>query len=135
MYLFYTPYHLCHFEAPLTVARAVLFNDAALTPLAGPCVEVVATAKTDLKAGSVIDGLGEYMTYGVAENAEIRTAENLLPIGVAEGCILKRDILKDQVLTYDDVIVPEGRLIDRLRQEQAAHFGYTEQRAEVLESI
>jgi predicted homoserine dehydrogenase-like protein len=131
LYLFYTPYHLCHFEAPLTVARAVLFNDAALTPLAGPCVEVVATAKTDLKAGSVIDGLGEYMTYGVAENAEIRTAENLLPIGVAEGCILKRDILKDQVLTYDDVIIPKGRLIDRLRQEQATYFGYAEQRAEV----
>ena len=26
-YLFYTPYHLCHFEVPLTVARAVLFHD------------------------------------------------------------------------------------------------------------
>jgi len=28
LYLFYTPYHLCHFEVPLTVARAVLFHDA-----------------------------------------------------------------------------------------------------------
>ncbi|MBL0700615.1 MAG: NAD(P)-dependent oxidoreductase, partial [Desulfosarcina sp.] len=25
LYCFYTPYHLCHFEAPLTAARAVLF--------------------------------------------------------------------------------------------------------------
>jgi predicted homoserine dehydrogenase-like protein len=129
LYLFYTPYHLCHFEAPNTVARAVLFGDAALAPIGAPYVEVVATAKTELKSGSVIDGIGHYMVYGLAENASVREQENLLPIGVAEGCILKRDIPKDQVLTYDDVILPEGRTIDRLRQEQAAYFGYTEQAA------
>lgn len=122
LYLFYTPYHLCHFEVPQTVARAVLFNDAALTPLDKPYVEVVAAAKTDLKAGSVVDGIGEYMTYGLAENADVTRNERLLPIGVAENCILKRDIPKDQVLTYDDVILPEGRLIDRLRNEQAEYF-------------
>lgn len=127
LYLFYTPYHLCHFEAPNTVARAVLFGDAALAPIGAPYVEVVATAKTELKSGSVVDGIGHYMVYGLAENASVREQENLLPIGVAEGCILKRDIPKDQVLTYEDVILPEGRTIDRLRQEQAAYFGYTEQ--------
>ncbi|MFD2515309.1 NAD(P)H-dependent oxidoreductase [Pontibacter locisalis] len=122
LYLFYTPYHLCHFEVPSTVARAVLFNDAALTPIGKPYVEVVATAKTDLKAGQVIDGIGHYMTYGLCENADTTAAENLLPIGVAEGCVLKRDIPKDQVLTYDDVVLPEGRLVDKLRQEQAGYF-------------
>lgn len=121
-YLFYTPYHLCHLEVPNTVARAVLYHDAALTPIGKPLVEVVATAKTDLKAGSVIDGIGHYMTYGLCENADVTQAENLLPIGVAENCILKRDIPKDQVLTYDDVILPEGRLIDKLRAEQNEYF-------------
>jgi predicted homoserine dehydrogenase-like protein len=67
------------------------------------------------------------MTYGLAENADITRAENLLPIGIAEDCRLKRDIPKDQVLTYDDVTLPEGRLIDQLRKEQQAHFfGETE---------
>jgi predicted homoserine dehydrogenase-like protein len=33
LYTFYTPYHLCHFEVPLSVARAVLFGDPVLTPL------------------------------------------------------------------------------------------------------
>ena len=121
-YLFYTPYHLCHLEVPNTVARAALFHDAALTPLDKPCVEVVAAAKTDLKAGSVIDGIGHYMTYGLCENIETSTAENLLPIGIAENCILRHDIPKDQVLTYDDVILPDGRLVDRLRREQMAYF-------------
>ena len=122
LYLFYTPYHLCHFEAPLTVARAVLFNDAALTPAAGPMVEVVAAAKIPLKKGETIDGLGEYMTYGLCENYPAARAENLLPIGIARGCKLKRNIPQDQVLTYDDVVLPEGRLCDRLRQEQDESF-------------
>jgi predicted homoserine dehydrogenase-like protein len=107
---------------PQTVARAVLFNDAALTPIGKPYVEVVATAKIDLKAGEVIDGIGHYMTYGLCENSNIRQKENLLPIGVAEGCVLKNDIPKDQVLTYDDVILPGGRLIDKLRKEQEDYF-------------
>ena len=71
LYLFYTPYHLCHFEVPLTCARAVLFNDAAITPLGAPLVEVVTTAKIDLKAGQSLDGIGCYMTYGQCETAEI----------------------------------------------------------------
>ncbi|WP_442590893.1 NAD(P)H-dependent oxidoreductase [Pedobacter sp. AW31-3R] len=121
-YLFYTPYHLCHLEVPTTVARAVLFKDAALTPLGRPYVEVVAAAKTDLKAGTAIDGIGHYMTYGLCENADIVQLENLLPLGIAENCILKHDIPKDQILTYDDVILPEGRLVDQLRIEQVEHF-------------
>ena len=122
LYLFYTPYHLCHLEVPNTIARAVLFNDATLTPLGKPYVEVVATAKTDLKAGDVIDGIGHYMTYGLCENADVCQAENLLPLGVAENCIVKRNIAKDQTLTYEDVILPEGRLLDQLRTQQAAYF-------------
>jgi len=39
---------------------------------------------------------------------------------VAEGCVLKHAVAKDQVLTYDDVVLPQGRLIDALRAEQAA---------------
>jgi predicted homoserine dehydrogenase-like protein len=122
LYCFYTPYHLCHFEVPNTVARAVLFKDAALTPLGEPCVDVVATAKIDLKAGEILDGIGYYMTYGQCENADLVQAEGLLPMGLAEGCRLKRDIPKDQVLTYADVELPAGRLSDKLRAEQDAYF-------------
>jgi predicted homoserine dehydrogenase-like protein len=119
LYSFYTPYHLCHFEVPLTVARAVLFNDAAIQPLGPPTVEVVATAKHDLSAGATLDGLGGYDTYGVCERADITAADRLLPMGVAQDCVLTRDVAKDAVLTYDDVALPAGRLIDALRIEQA----------------
>ncbi|MEH2251187.1 NAD(P)H-dependent oxidoreductase [Nostoc sp.] len=122
LYSFYTPYHLCHFEVPLSVARAVLFGDAVMSPLAGPLVDVITTAKIDLKAGETLDGIGYYMTYGQCENSDIVQQQNLLPIGLAEGCRLKRDITKDQVLTYEDVELPEGRLCDQLRTEQNTYF-------------
>lgn len=122
LYCFYTPYHLCHFEVHNTVARAVLFNDANLASLGTPCVEVVTTAKIDAKAGQTLDGLGEYMTYGLAENYDVARAENLLPIGLAEGAVLKRDVTKDQVLTFDDVELPADSLCVRLYKEQLAMF-------------
>jgi predicted homoserine dehydrogenase-like protein len=120
LYCFYTPYHLCHFEVPNTVARAVCFDDAALAPAGPPRVDVVAAAKTDLSAGETIDGLGGYLTYGLAENVDVAAGARLLPIGLAEGCKLRRDVAKDDVLSYDDVEIPEGRLVDRLRAEQDA---------------
>jgi predicted homoserine dehydrogenase-like protein len=122
LYSFYTPYHLCHFEVPTTVARAVLFHDATITPLGAPTVEVLTTAKRDLTAGTVIDGLGGYDTYGQAERADVTAADNLLPIGVAEGCTLLRDVAKDEVISYADVTLPFGRLVDSLRAQQAAEL-------------
>jgi predicted homoserine dehydrogenase-like protein len=124
LYSFYTPYHLCHFEVPMSVARAVLFQDYVLTPLGGPLVDVVTTAKIDLKAGETLDGIGYYMTYGQCENSHIVKEQNLLPMGLAEGCRLKRDIPKDQVLTNEDVEFPTGRLCDKLRAEQNAYFSH-----------
>lgn len=122
LYSFYTPYHLCHFEVPNSLARAVDFNDAAIAAIGAPQVEVVATAKTDLQPGTIVDALGGYRTYGEAERANIAVAERLLPMGVAEGCTVLRPVPKDATLTYDDVQLPEGRLIDKLREEQSAGF-------------
>ncbi len=123
LYSFYTPYHLCHFEVPNTVVRAVDFADAALTPPAGPRVDVVAIAKRDLRTGQTLDGLGGYDTFGVAEAYPAARTDGLLPMGVAEGCTLRRDVGRDAVLRYADVTLPSGRLIDALREEQDKLFG------------
>jgi predicted homoserine dehydrogenase-like protein len=122
LYSFYTPYHLCHFEVPNTVARAVLLGEATIAPLGPPTVEVVTLAKTPLSAGTVLDGLGGYHYYGEAERADRTATDRLLPVGVAEGCRLRRDLPRDAVLTYDDVELPSGRLVDLLREEQRRAF-------------
>jgi len=122
LYSFYTPYHLCHFEVPISVARVILLKDPVIQPIDGPRVDVVATAKTDLKAGDIVDGLGGYLTYGQCETYAVSRAENLLPMGLSEGCRLLRDLRKDDILTYDDVERPADRLIDSLRKEQDILF-------------
>lgn len=122
LYSFYVPYHLTVFEVPLSVARVSLFEDAIIAPVFGPKVDVVATAKVELGAGDRLDGLGGYMTYGLCENADLTHAKGLLPMGLAEGCRLKRPISQDEVLRYDDVDLPGARLVEALRVEQDEHF-------------
>ncbi len=118
LYSFFIPYHLVHFEVPSAIARVVLFRDSLAKPFGGPVVEVCAVAKRDLKASETLDDYGMYMTYGEAANVEEMSAGRYLPEGLVEGCTLKRDVPKDTVLTYDDVILPKGRLADQLRAEQ-----------------
>jgi predicted homoserine dehydrogenase-like protein len=122
LYSFYVPYHLTIFEVPLSVARVALFHDVVIAPAYGPKVDVVATAKIDLEKGATLDGLGGFMTYGLCENADVTHARRLLPMGLAEGSRLKRNISRDEVLCYDDVELPGGRLVERLRAEQDLHF-------------
>jgi predicted homoserine dehydrogenase-like protein len=122
LYSFFTPYHLVHFEVPSAIARVVLFRDQLARPLGGPVVEVCACAKRDLKAGETLDDYGMYMTYGEAVNADEMCRMKYLPEGLVEGCVLKHDIPKDAVITYDDVSLPPGRLADQLRAEQYRMF-------------
>lgn len=125
LYVFYTPYHLPHLEVPITVARAVLFQDAAVTPIDGPICDVITIAKRDLKAGEILDGIGGFTCYGMLENSDVCQTENLLPMGLSEGCRLKRDISIDQAITYADVELPKDRLCDELRVEQNTYFSST----------
>jgi predicted homoserine dehydrogenase-like protein len=122
LYVFYIPYHLPHLESPITVARAVLFHDAATAPIGGPVVDVITVAKRDLKAGEELDGIGGFHTYGDTENHDVSKKAGFLPMSLSEGCVLKKDIPKDQALTYEDVDLPEGRLVDRLKKEQDSMF-------------
>jgi predicted homoserine dehydrogenase-like protein len=123
LYMFYRPFHLTHLEAPLSVARAVLFGDATIAPQGGPVCEVATIAKRDLEAGDELDGIGGYSCYGLIDNVEDTRRDDVLPIGLAAGARLTRSVAQDQPVTYADVTMPEGRLVDELRAQQADHFG------------
>jgi predicted homoserine dehydrogenase-like protein len=120
-YVFYTPYHLPHIQIASTIGRAAVHGDPTVAPLAGPVCEVVAIAKRDLKAGERLDGIGGFCTYGMIDNAAAARAMTALPIGLSEGCVLRRDVPKDGTLSFDDVDEPaRDRLVDMLWQEQTA---------------
>jgi predicted homoserine dehydrogenase-like protein len=122
-YCFYTPYHLPHVQISMSVARAVLFHDATVAPAGAPSTDVVTVAKRNLAAGETLDGIGGFLTFGTIENYARSRADDLLPMGLSDGCRLRRAVPKDRAISYADVDLPEGRLIDRLRSEQTARFG------------
>jgi len=121
-YVFYTPFHLPQVQIIPTIARAALFHDATTSPIGKPVCDVLTMAKRDLKAGQTLDGIGGFTCYGVIDNSYAAQEGNALPMGLSENCTLKRDIPKDQMITYADVEIPAGRLSDKLRAEQNQYF-------------
>ncbi len=122
LYCFYTPFHLPHVQVVPTIARAALFGDATVAPSGRPMCDAIAVAKRNLTIGEKLDGVGGFTTYGMVENSDVVAAQQLLPIGLAEDCQVTRPVARDQALSYADVRVPAGRLADRLRATQTAHF-------------
>lgn len=122
LYVFYTPFHLAHLEAPLTAARTILLRDAAIAPAGGPQCDVLAVAKRDLKPGDVLDGVGGFTAYGEIDNSEAIAEEGLLLMGLAAGGRVVRPVRQDRPITLEDVELDDGRLTVQLRREQDALF-------------
>jgi predicted homoserine dehydrogenase-like protein len=115
-YFYFRPYHLLHFEVPMTLADVVLDRSPLGVPVGAPVAEVVAIAKRDLKAGDEIDGIGGFACYGHVDTAE--DAADLLPIGLSEGARLIADVGQDEPVPLDAVELDEDALIVRLRRRQ-----------------
>ena len=120
--LIYRPYHLCGIEAPLSIAKAVLFKQATGAPIDSPVADVITVAKKNLKAGEILDGSGGYTVSGLIERAEIVKREELLPLGLAYGVPVTRDIAKGEPLTYDMVVLDESSFALKLRRLQDSDF-------------
>ena len=121
-YVFYTPFHLPHIQIASTIGRAVIHRDPTVAPLGGPVCQVVTMAKRDLKAGERLDGVGGFCAYGLIDNTAAARAMSALPIGLSDGCTLRRDVAKDSMISFDDVELPHGRMIETLWREQNARW-------------
>ena len=97
------------------MARAVLIGDARSSPWVRRRSSRH-TAKQDLPAGATLDGLGGHDTQGVADRVDVTRAEHGLPMGVAQGCVLSRDLAKEAVLARRTT---GGRLVNQLGQERS----------------
>jgi predicted homoserine dehydrogenase-like protein len=122
-YVFYTPFHLPHIQMMSTIGRAVIYRDPTVAPIAGPVCEVVTMAKRDLKAGEVLDGVGGFTAYGLIDNSSTARSEDALPLSLSDGCTLRRNVSKDQLITFADVTLPKRKAVDQLWNEQLAQFG------------
>ncbi|MGE5581908.1 MAG: NAD(P)H-dependent oxidoreductase [Bacillota bacterium] len=117
-YLLFRPYHLCSIETPITAAQTVLYGESTAHPLKKLTSECITVAKQDLKAGQVLDGIGEYCYRASIELAETARQGKMLPVGLAKGAKLIRDAAKDQVITYDMVELNNDSVLLQLRRIQ-----------------
>ena len=100
-YLFLRPYHLCHFETPYAIQRLIKYKEPVLVQKKR-FLEVGTRAKTDLKKGTILDGIGGYHLYGILEKP------SSLPIGLSKNTILKKEKKKDEPIEWDDVEFPKN---------------------------
>jgi len=121
--VFYTPFHLPHIQIVSTIGRLAIHRDATVAPIAGPVTEVVTIAKRPLTAGERLDGVGGFCAYGLIDNTAVARATRALPIALSEGCVLRRDVAKDEMVSFDDVEEPtRDALVEELWHEQNARW-------------
>ncbi|AUH32836.1 NAD(P)H-dependent oxidoreductase [Paracoccus tegillarcae] len=116
----FRPSHLIGLELPVSVASAALRGEPTGATQAFKA-DVVAVAKRDLRAGERLDGEGGYTVWGKLMPAPASLAAGALPVGLAHGVTLRRDVAADQTLAWDDIDAPEEQAfsIRRLMEQQA----------------
>jgi predicted homoserine dehydrogenase-like protein len=122
-YLIYKPYHMTSIETPLSIARAYFDRKPWIVPEGRLIAEVAAIAKKDLSKGEALDGIGGFTVYGAIDLYETAKDENLLPAGLAHGCILKNSRKKGEPISKDDVEFPGQSLFLQLRKLQEETIG------------
>ena len=109
LYMFYRPFHLTHLEAPLSVARAVLFGDATIAPAGGPVCEVTTMAKRRPGGGRGAGRDRRLHLLRAHRQPGGRPPRRRPAHRPGRGARLTRPVAQDQPISNADVELPEGR--------------------------
>jgi predicted homoserine dehydrogenase-like protein len=118
----YRPIHMIGLELGISVASAALRKEPTGAPT-GFRSDVAATAKRVLKQGEMLDGEGGFCVWGRQVPAERSLAQGLLPLGLAHGVKLLRDVGEGECLKWSDVAYDANDLAVKVRREMEATFG------------
>ncbi len=96
------PYHYIGLELAQSIYSIALDNRATgFTKNYN--AEVASIAKKDLRKGEKLDGEGGFCARGRLITSEKSKKEKILPLGLTDNAILKKDISKDETIKLDDV--------------------------------
>jgi len=96
------PYHYIGLELAQSIYSIALDNKATgFTKHYN--TDVASYAKKDLKIGERLDGEGGFFARGKLIPSQRSLAEQILPLGLTDGAILKKPIKKDELIKIDDV--------------------------------
>ena len=96
------PYHYIGLELAQSIYSIVLDNKAT-GYTKNFNAEIASVAKKDLKVGEKLDGEGGYCARGRLISSKRSKAEKILPMGLTDDAILKKNIMKDEFISINDV--------------------------------
>ena len=111
------PYHYIGLELAQSIYSIVLDNKAT-GHTKNFNAEIASVSKKDLKAGQKLDGEGGYCARGRLISSKKSKKERILPMGYTDNAILKRDIMKDEFISLDDVKLDLPKEIIEAREYQ-----------------
>lgn len=117
----YRPTHMIGMELGWSVASAALRGEPTGSAI-GFHSDVVATAKKSMKAGEMLDGEGGFTVWGKQCPADVSLAKGYLPLGLASGTPLTRDLSEGEMLTWNDVAIDPHDMTYRFRREMETAF-------------
>ena len=117
----YKPYHLIGLELNISVLSAALRGEPTGQPheFRG---DVVSVAKRNLRAGEMLDGEGGYTVWGRVMPAADSLKIGGLPIGLAHGVKLKRDITHGAIIGWADVDIDTDNETVAVRRAMEQRF-------------
>jgi predicted homoserine dehydrogenase-like protein len=118
--MIYRPQHFVGHEVPIGIGRMFVYGETVGAPI-GQVSEVVAAAKKPLEPGTLLDGEGGYTVYGVVEEAEVARRQNLVPIGLTQGAVVRDHIPEDGPITDANVTLQCTFALD-LKKRSAKEF-------------
>ena len=96
------PYHYIGLELAQSIYSIALDNRATgYTKKYN--ADVASVAKKDLKVGEKLDGEGGFCARGKLITSENSKNEKVLPLGLTDNAILKKNITKDEIIKISDV--------------------------------
>ena len=116
-YTLLRPFHLCSLEVGKTLRRVINGGGVLLNNSTAPTLGVAAIAKVALKAGeTIVRGIGGYQVRG--EVLLLSSNPEHVPIGMLNKAVLRRAVEPGQVITFDDVEIPQSRALDIVLQQR-----------------
>lgn len=106
-YVLTRPFHLCHLEVLKTVNRILNSKNVLLDNSLNPRFSVATVSKRLIKKGEVLKrGIGSFDVRG--EAIKISEFPSHVPIGLIFDVITKRDIEPGEIISFDDIEIPES---------------------------
>jgi predicted homoserine dehydrogenase-like protein len=117
----YRPTHMIGLELGISVASVVLRGEATGSARMFNS-DVCAVAKRTLRKAELLDGEGGFCVWGRQTPADISIAKGYLPVGLAHGMKLKREVPEGEAVLWSDVDFDATDATILLRRQMEAQF-------------